>query len=122
MPKILVFLQVCGLKWSPDGLQLASGGNDNKLMVWDSKTSSSIFQNSPAQVYSAHIAAVKALAWSPHQRGLLASGGGTADKYVFDIGCSYFRHIDTYPLMYNVEFCSHVELILSFNNVPILSE
>ena len=26
--------EVCGLKWSLDELQLASGGNDNKLMVW----------------------------------------------------------------------------------------
>lgn len=27
--------EVCGLKWSPDGQQLASGGNDNVLCVWD---------------------------------------------------------------------------------------
>ncbi|RVW30535.1 Protein FIZZY-related 3 [Vitis vinifera] len=27
-------------------------------------------------------AAVKAIAWSPHQSGLLASGGGTADWYI----------------------------------------
>ena len=26
--------EVCGLKWSFDGSQLASGGNDNNLMVW----------------------------------------------------------------------------------------
>lgn len=26
--------EVCGLKWSLDGQQLASGGNDNKLYVW----------------------------------------------------------------------------------------
>ena len=27
--------EVCGLKWSFDGQQLASGGNDNKLMIWN---------------------------------------------------------------------------------------
>ena len=27
--------EVCGLKWSPDGQQLASGGNDNMLCIWD---------------------------------------------------------------------------------------
>ncbi len=26
--------EVCGLKWSPSGTQLASGGNDNLLHVW----------------------------------------------------------------------------------------
>ena len=27
--------EVCGLKWSPSGQQLATGGNDNLLHVWD---------------------------------------------------------------------------------------
>ncbi|XP_053537462.1 fizzy-related protein homolog isoform X1 [Ictalurus punctatus] len=66
--------EVCGLKWSPDHQHLASGGNDNKLLVWNS---SSLV---PVQQYSEHLAAVKAIAWSPHQHGLLASGGGTADR------------------------------------------
>ncbi|KAM9844588.1 fizzy-related protein homolog isoform 3-T3 [Aulostomus maculatus] len=66
--------EVCGLKWSPDHQHLASGGNDNKLLVWNS---SSLL---PVQQYSDHLAAVKAIAWSPHQHGLLASGGGTADR------------------------------------------
>ena len=26
--------EVCGLKWSPSGAQLASGGNDNLLHIW----------------------------------------------------------------------------------------
>ena len=30
--------EVCGLKWSPDEQQLASGGNDNKLLIWSIKT------------------------------------------------------------------------------------
>ncbi|CAB3221675.1 unnamed protein product [Arctia plantaginis] len=68
--------EVCGLKWSPDGQSLASGGNDNKLFVW------SMHSTSPVQTYGAHVAAVKAIAWSPHQHGLLASGGGTADRCI----------------------------------------
>jgi len=68
--------EVCGLKWSPDNQQLASGGNDNKLLVWDSTSST------PSLRFADHVAAVKAIAWSPHQRGLLASGGGTADRCI----------------------------------------
>ena len=33
--------EVCGLKWSPDGIQLASGGGDNKICIWDVNKSSS---------------------------------------------------------------------------------
>ncbi|KAI2668050.1 hypothetical protein H4Q32_004687 [Labeo rohita] len=68
--------EVCGLKWSTDHQLLASGGNDNKLLVWNH---SSVL---PMQQYTEHLAAVKAIAWSPHQHGLLASGGGTADRCI----------------------------------------
>ncbi|VTJ73448.1 Hypothetical predicted protein [Marmota monax] len=68
--------EVCGLKWSTDHQLLASGGNDNKLLVWNHSSLS------PVQQYTEHLAAVKAIAWSPHQHGLLASGGGTADRCI----------------------------------------
>lgn len=73
--------EVCGLKWSYDSQFLASGGNDNKLLVWDIRSTTPIIR------YSDHSAAVKAITWSPHQRGLLASGGGTADR------CIKFRNV-----------------------------
>ncbi|KAM3068690.1 substrate-specific activator of APC-dependent proteolysis [Clarireedia jacksonii] len=68
--------EVCGLRWNCDDGQLASGGNDNKLMVWDK------LSDTPTHKFSDHTAAVKAIAWSPHQSGLLASGGGTADRRI----------------------------------------
>ncbi|XP_047110232.1 fizzy-related protein homolog [Schistocerca piceifrons] len=68
--------EVCGLKWSPDNQYLASGGNDNRLHVWN------LHSLSPCQTYTEHKAAVKAIAWSPHHHGLLASGGGTADRCI----------------------------------------
>lgn len=68
--------EVCGLKWSPDEQHLASGGNDNKLYVWNVASSTPLFE------FREHKAAVKAIAWSPHQHGLLGSGGGTADKCI----------------------------------------
>eukprot|EP01017_Pseudomicrothorax_dubius_P026040 TRINITY_DN2875_c0_g1_i1.p1 TRINITY_DN2875_c0_g1~~TRINITY_DN2875_c0_g1_i1.p1 ORF type:complete len:549 (+),score=74.83 TRINITY_DN2875_c0_g1_i1:99-1745(+) len=69
--------EVCGLKWSFDGQQLCSGGNDNKVMVWSLSAA-----NNPIAKFNEHKAAVKALAWSPHQHGLLATGGGTADRTI----------------------------------------
>ncbi|XP_076940749.1 B-type cell cycle switch protein ccs52A-like [Bidens hawaiensis] len=68
--------EVCGLKWSYDNRELASGGNDNKLFVWNQHSTQPILK------YCEHTAAVKAIAWSPHLNGLLASGGGTADRCI----------------------------------------
>ncbi|CEP01595.1 hypothetical protein PBRA_008537 [Plasmodiophora brassicae] len=70
-------LEVCGLRWSPDGGQLASGGNDNLLHVWELAAG-----EQPRLALTDHTAAVKALAWSPHTRHLLASGGGTNDRRI----------------------------------------
>jgi cell division cycle protein 20 (cofactor of APC complex) len=68
--------EVCGLKWSLQGTQLASGGNDNLLHVWEPR------QNRPRLCIEKHSAAVKALAWCPFQHNVLASGGGTADRKI----------------------------------------
>ncbi|GHJ84198.1 hypothetical protein NliqN6_0600 [Naganishia liquefaciens] len=69
--------EVCGLKWNTQTEQLASGGNDNKLYIWEKTNEQPLYR------FPEHKAAVKAIAWSPHQRGLLASGGGTADKKIY---------------------------------------
>jgi cell division cycle 20-like protein 1, cofactor of APC complex len=53
--------EVCGLKWNPEGTQIASGGNDNKLFVWDR------LNVEPLYGFTEHTAAVKAIAWSPHK-------------------------------------------------------
>lgn len=77
-----VTFQVCGLKWSPDGRFLASGGNDNILNVWPQLHGQMYSRGQPLHVFNAHQAAVKALAWCPWQPGILASGGGTADRCI----------------------------------------
>ncbi|MBA0799808.1 hypothetical protein Gohar_010297 [Gossypium harknessii] len=74
--------EVCGLKWSASGQQLASGGNDNLVHIWDMSKASS---NSPTQRIHRledHTSAVKAVAWCPFQSNLLASGGGGGDRTI----------------------------------------
>lgn len=68
--------EVCGLKWSLDFTNLASGSNDNSLIIWE------LNMNLPKFRLQDHKGAVKALAWCPWQKNLLASGGGSADKCI----------------------------------------
>jgi cell division cycle 20-like protein 1 (cofactor of APC complex) len=78
--------EVCGLRWSPDWGTLASGGNDNRLLLWSAaglrSGATGAAQQVPIVIFKQHTAAIKALAWSPHRAGLLASGGGTSDKAI----------------------------------------
>ena len=62
--------EVCGLSWSPDGSYLASGANDNTLCIYDAASTTS-FNGVAKHTLTDHNAAVKALAWSPHERNLL---------------------------------------------------
>jgi hypothetical protein len=68
---------VCGLAFGPDG-RLASGGNDGLLNIWDLRR-----LDAPIASFDQHrAAAVKAIAWHPDVRNVLASGGGSADRYL----------------------------------------
>lgn len=69
--------KVCGLRWSESGSQLASGGNDNLVHVWEASNTSKYLHR-----FDDHCAGVRALAWSPFKSRLLASGGGTADRSI----------------------------------------
>ncbi|KAF9047858.1 WD40-repeat-containing domain protein [Panaeolus papilionaceus] len=103
--------EVCGLKWSGEGggvmnASLASGGNDNKVCIWDLRGTrragggrlgiggglggtglgTGAGDDGPGDLplwkFHEHTAAVKALAWDPHVSGVLATGGGTQDKHI----------------------------------------
>ncbi|KAI0050842.1 WD40 repeat-like protein [Auriscalpium vulgare] len=96
--------EVCGLRWNgdsgPQGALLASGGNDNKVCIWDLRGSKRAGRtgaghaeeggaaagagagDTPLWKFHEHTAAVKALAWDPHVAGVLATGGGTQDKHI----------------------------------------
>ncbi|XP_010466762.1 PREDICTED: cell division cycle 20.1, cofactor of APC complex-like [Camelina sativa] len=72
--------EVCGLKWSASGRQLASGGNDSVVHVWDLSSNST--RRQWLHRFQQHRASVKALAWCPFQSSLLATGGGGRDQTI----------------------------------------
>lgn len=67
--------EVCKLRWSPDEQLFCSGGNDNKFFIWSPQSQIPIMKGS-------HNSCVKAMAWSENQHGMLATGGGSADKMI----------------------------------------
>ena len=102
--------EVCGLRWSADKLHLASGGNDNRLLIWNEHS------YTPIHRFHEHTAAIKALAWSPHQYGLLATGGGTQDKTIrfWNVTTGQqLSHIDTGSQVCNLCWSLHSQEIVS---------
>ncbi|PNY16642.1 anaphase-promoting complex subunit cdc20-like protein [Trifolium pratense] len=74
---------VCGLKWSPSGTQLASGGNDNVVRIWDISVDSSDSRSTGwPHRFEEHTTSVRALSWCPFENNLLASGGGEGDHCI----------------------------------------
>ena len=102
--------EICGLKWSLDENLLASGGNDNKLIIWNHKTQSEMTR------FAEHTAAVKALAWSNQQHNVLASGGGKSDKTI------KFWNLHTMKMIDSVDTGSQVcNMMFSANTNELIS-
>ncbi|KAH6777693.1 FIZZY-related 3 [Perilla frutescens var. hirtella] len=102
--------EVCGLKWSHDDRELASGGNDNQLLVWNQHSQQPILR------LTEHTAAVKAITWSPHQSSLLASGGGTADRCIRfwnTTSGNQINSVDTGSQVCNLAWSKNVNEIVS---------
>ncbi|KAK1370538.1 Cell division cycle 20.1, cofactor of APC complex [Heracleum sosnowskyi] len=97
---------VCGLRWSPSGRKLASGGSDNLLHIWDRSMASLNSQTQWLHRLQDHTVAVKALAWCPFQENLLASGGGLSDR------CIKFWSTNTGACLNSVDTGSQVSSLL----------
>lgn len=65
--------EICGIRWNNEQSLIATGGNDNKVCIWD-------FSSQKKIMTGCHESGVKALAWSQKQYGILATGGGTNDR------------------------------------------
>ena len=70
----------------------------------------------PLVKFSEHNAAVKAIAWSPHQNGLLATGGGTEDRCIRFWNTHTLQplhHVDTGSQVCNLVFSKTLSEIVS---------
>ncbi|CAF1385229.1 unnamed protein product [Rotaria sordida] len=96
---------------------LASDVNDNHLLVWNQSCVN------PVPVYTDHTIAVKAIAWSPHQQGLLTSGGGAADGYIRfwnTLTAQNLQSIDAGSQMCNLAWLKHSnELVSTINKAGL---
>ena len=84
----------------------------DQLLVWNQHS------QQPMLRLTEHTAAVKAIAWSPHQSNLLASGGGTADRCIRFWNTTnghQLNHVDTGSQVSVSTFCLlHVHLSSKF--------
>jgi WD40 repeat protein len=69
--------EICSLSFRNDSTVFATSSNDTTVKIWDIRQ-----MESPLRVYEEHLAAVRAVAWSPLAPGIIASGGGTSDKMI----------------------------------------
>lgn len=69
--------EICSLSWSKNNVQLASGGNDDLIKIYDYRK-----LVTPLFVLTGHKSAIKALSWTPWENNLLITGGGKSDKNI----------------------------------------
>ena len=108
--------EVCGLEWRSDGSQLATGGNDNLVNIWDARSLSA-----PKFTKTNHRAAVKALGWCPWQLNLLATGGGSYDRHIHFWNTTTgarVNSIDTGSQVTSLRWSNHYREIVSSSGFP----
>lgn len=108
--------EVCGLEWRADGAQLATGGNDNLVSIWDARS-----LGAPKFQKTNHRAAVKALSWCPWQPNLLATGGGSYDRHIHFWNTTTgarTNSIDTGSQVTSLRWSNHYKEIVSSSGFP----
>ncbi|RYP63756.1 hypothetical protein DL770_009303 [Monosporascus sp. CRB-9-2] len=113
--------QICGLAWSYNGEQFATGGNDNLCCLFDHKriideeVETMDSRETPAckcvpagseRHRWQHGAAVKAIAFCPWREGLIATGGGSNDK------CIHFFHTSSGTALATIAVAAQVTSLI----------
>ncbi|CCK67850.1 Ama1p KNAG_0A01610 [Huiozyma naganishii CBS 8797] len=94
--------QVCGLSINYNNKLIAVGGNDNACTIWDI---SDIHEPSLKNIFP-HSAAVKAVAFCPWSKSLLATGGGSKDRTI------KFWHVGTGTLINEIRAKAQVTSLI----------
>jgi len=108
--------EVCGLEWRADGAQLATGGNDNLVSIWDARS-----LGAPKFTKTNHKAAVKALSWCPWAPNVLATGGGSYDRHIHFWNTTTgarVNSIDTGSQVTSLRWSPHHKEIVSTSGFP----
>lgn len=108
--------EVCGLEWRADGAQLATGGNDNLVSIWDARSLAV-----PKFTKTNHKAAVKALSWCPWAPNVLATGGGSYDRHIHFWNTTTgarVNSIDTGSQVTSLRWSPHQREIVSTSGFP----
>ena len=70
--------EICGTKFSPFNKNIiVTSSNDCSVKIWDLRN----IEN-PITTYMEHVAAIRALAFSPKSENIIVTGGGTSDKNI----------------------------------------
>ena len=80
-------LSVNTVAWSPDGLRIASGADDERVQIWNASTGNTLV------IYRGHIEELNTVAWSP-DGSRIASGGADESIQLWDAtsGNTYFTY------------------------------
>jgi len=70
--------ELCMVKIAQNSSLIATSSNDSTVKIWDKRS----LDQGPLVKYEEHEAAIKALAWSPCNPDIIASGGGTSDRTI----------------------------------------
>jgi hypothetical protein len=123
--------EICSVRYSPENNFVISGGNDNRIFIFDLrnfKLINNINSNlNPNIIYSSqdqnknfyHQAAIKGLDFN-HSESILVSGGGTKDKKIkiWDLKKLTFLHeIQTESQISNIKFIDNKNFLVSFGQI-----
>ncbi|WUR03627.1 APC/C activator protein (CDH1) [Vairimorpha necatrix] len=108
--------EVCGMDLNKNFKTLVTGGNDNKMYIFDYRN-----LDLPLKKCNQHKAAVKGISFSPLNTNLFVTGGGSADKTVKLWDMSLINNTNNNLLVKSTNYGSQICNLKWLRNNQILS-